>query len=54
MSNLYSQVGYSTREFHDLQLIVHMYAVFVSMDYPLGSFMLVHFLEILFETTVSF
>ena len=43
ISKLYSQLEYSTGEFR-LQLIV--LAVFGSVDLPLASFMLVHFLEI--------
>ena len=44
MSHLATQLGYFAREFQALQLIV--LAAFGVVDYPLASYMLVHFLEI--------
>ena len=49
LSHLDTQLGYSTGEFQALQLIVPV--AFGVVDYPLASCMLVHFLEIDFQTT---
>ena len=43
MSNWYSQLEHSTREFQALQLIVLV--MFGPVDLPFASFMLVQFLE---------
>ena len=51
MTCLHSLLGYSTRGFQALQLIV--LAVFGAVDYSLASCMLVHFLEIYLNMIVS-